>query len=606
MIYYTLDEALNFPKISEKLIKSVVTGLGQSCQFLSEIIGNKIKSEKKNCIIAVDGFIGVEWKNIISGIRKSLEKSGLSVRTIDISSFYKSPEEIENMVNPYLNSDNTFGVVYKGKLKDFFNVTYLKKLKEKLRKNIKSYKTKQTGSDFADVTVVYGCGAFQPFLKDFYDFILYLDITLDELLKLFEKSEAFPLGSRNTALTVKSILKRFTYVDYKILNEHKKDVLKCMDWYIEANDTRKLILLPRNSYDQILTEIAQYPLRLQPIYIPRVWGGKYLIKIRNLPLTACAFSLEVYAPLQNIRISLGDIVVKIPFLNVLWDQPVEILGNDTIKKFGVYFPLTANYDDTFNGGSLAIQVHPHGKYMREKFNEKMRHDETYYAVKVWPGAKTYLGLKEETDMEELRDLSRKAEKQKIQLEHDKYINSFKSEVGDLFLIPSGTVHASGANQLILELDFDGSSIGAEYTFHIYDYLRLDLEGKLRSIHLDHAFNVIRPFERTNWVKRYLKQQPRLLRKGYNWAEYVLGSRNEMFYQVDRLELQKKIEDNTKGKFHILTLVEGESILVRSNKYPERKHVINCTETLVIPACLGSYTVINKGKSFCKITKSFLK
>ena len=602
MTYYTYDEALNFLKISGKQIKPIITGLNESCQFLSEMISNKIKSNNKNCIIAIDGFIGIEWENIISGLRNSLERSNLSVRTVDISSFYKSPDEIENMVNPYLKSDNSFGVVYTGKLKDFFNITHLKELKEK----IKVYKTKRNNDNLIDVTIIYGCGTVQPFLKNLYDFILYLDITLDELLKLFEKRATFPLGYNNTMLPLDSILKRFSYIDYKVLNIHKKYVLKYIDWYVEANNAKKLILIPRDSYNIIMSAIAQRPFRLQPIYIPRVWGGKYIIKIRKIPLTACAFSLEVYSPIQNLRISFGSIVIKIPFLNVLWSQSTEILGSETIRKFGEYFPLTANYDDTFKGGSLAIQVHPNGKYMREKFNEKMRHDETYYAVKVWSGAKTYLGLKEETSLEELRDFSRKAEKQKIPFNQDNYINSFKSKVGDLFLIPSGTVHASGANQLILELDMDGSKIGAEYTFHIYDYLRLDLEGRLRSIHLDHAFNVIRPFVRTNWAKKYLKQQPQLLRKGQNWAEYVLGKRKEMFYQVNRLEFQKKVADNTNGRFHILTLVEGESVIVKSDKSPERKYILNYTETVVIPACLGSYSIINLGKSFCKMTKSFLK
>lgn len=606
MTYYTLDEALNSPIIDRKWVEPIVTGLDDSCQFLSEIIYSKVKSDKKNCILAIDGFIGVKWENIISSIGKSLEESGLSVKTIDISSFYKSPEEIEGMTSPYLNSDNSFGVVYKGKLKDFFDIAHIKELKKKLRENNKAYKTKHTDNNPVDVTIVYGCGAFQPFLANLYDFILYLDITLDELLKLFEKRDTFPLGSGDAILPPDLLLKRFSYIDYRVLNIHKRYVLKYIDWYVEANDARKLVLIPRESYNAILTEISHYPFRSQPIYIPRVWGGKYIIKIRNLPLAACAFSLEVYAPLQNLRISFGGIIIKIPFLNVLWNQPAEILGEYTIKKFGVYFPLTANYDDTFGGGSLAIQVHPHGKYMREKFNEKMRHDETYYTVRVWPGAKTYLGLKEETSLEELFEYSRKAEKQKIPYNHDTYINSFKSSVGDLFLIPSGTVHASGANQLVLELDFDGSKVGAEYTFHIYDFLRLDLEGKLRSIHLDHAFNVIRPYERTNWVKKYLKQEPKLLRKGKNWAEYVLGKRKEMFHQVNRLEFQKKIEDNTNGRFHILTLVKGESVVVKSNEFPERKYVFNYTETIVIPACLGNYTIVNLGESSCKVTKSFLK
>lgn len=606
MIYYTLNEALNFPKVSRKWTRPVVTGIDESCQFLSKIINNHIKTGKKNCILAIDGFVGVEWEKIIFSIKKSLEKSDLSVKLIDISSFYKTSEEIQNMTDSYLNSDDSFGIVYRGRLKDFFDIGRLKELKKELKENNKANRTKHTDDNPVNVTIVYGCGAFQPFLASIYDFVLYLDVTLDELLKLFEKRDAFPLGSGNAMLPLDFLLKRFSYIDYRVLNIHKRYVLKHIDWYIEANNTEKLVLIPRDSYNVMLAEISRRPFRLQPIYIPRVWGGKYMIKIRNLPLTACAFSLEVYAPLQNLRISFGGAIVKIPFLNVLWSQPAEILGEHTIKKFGVYFPLTANYDDTFGGGSLAIQVHPHGKYMIEKFNEKMRHDETYYAVRVWPGAKTYLGLKDETNLEELLKDSRKAEKKKIPYDHDTYINSFKSKTGDLFLIPSGTVHASGANQLILELDFDGSKIGAEYTFHIYDFLRLDLKRKLRSIHLNHAFNVIRPYERTSWVKKNLKQEPKLLRRGKNWAEYVLGERKEMFYQVNRLEFQKKIEDNTKGKFHILTLVEGESVIARSNKFPERKYVFNYTETVVIPACMGSYTIANLGKNYCKVTKSLLK
>lgn len=600
--YYTYDEAFNSITVDKKEFKSIVTGIDQSCLFLSEIIHNKIKSNKESCIVAVDGFLGADWESIIFSTKDLLESTGLDIRVIDMNSYCKSPGEIDSMVNPYLKSDKSFGIVYKGKLKDFFDRTSLKELKEQF----KLYKIKHDDSNIADVVIVYGCGAAQPFLRNHYDLIIYLDMTLDDLSGLLEKRIALPLGCDNTALPMDYISKRFSYIDFKILNEHKNYILKYIDWYGIADNIKNFNLISRDFYNKILSEIAKRPFRLQPIYIPRVWGGKYIIKIRKIPLKACAFSLEVYPSLQNLIISFDHIAIKIPFLNILWSQPAEILGNDTIKKFGIYFPLTANYDDTFKGGSLAIQVHPHGKYMREKFNEKMRHDETYYAVKVWPGAKTYLGLKEETDLGQLRDISMRAEKQMVPYNHDDYINSFSSKAGDLFLIPSGTVHASGANQLILELDFDGSKIGAEYTFHIYDFLRLDLEGKLRSIHLDHAFNVIREFERTNWVKKYLKQQPALLRKGKNWAEYVLGERKEMFYQVNRLEFQKMIKGNTSGRFHILTLVEGERVLVKSDEFPERNYILNCTETVVMPACIGSYSIINLSGSFCKITKAFLK
>ena len=125
-------------------------------------------------------------------------------------------------------------------------------------------------------------------------------------------------------------------------------------------------------------------------------------------------------------------------------------------------------------------------------------------VKAWKGAKTYHGLKDNTDLKELRRLSVRAEKKNIAFDHDKYVNSWPSKQGDLFLIPAGTVHASGAKQLVLELDLDPSWGPQEYTFHIYDYLRKNLDRTLRDIHIDHSFSVIHSYRRTSWIPNHLK------------------------------------------------------------------------------------------------------
>jgi len=181
------------------------------------------------------------------------------------------------------------------------------------------------------------------------------------------------------------------------------------------------------------------------------------------------------------------------------------------------------------------------------------------------------------------------------------VNSIPSKVGDLFLIPAGTVHASGRNEVVLEI---GNSYG--YTFHIYDYLRPDLHGRLRPIHSSHAFRVIE-FRRTaHWVNQHLKQRPRLVRSGKDWAEYLLGKLEEIFYVVYRLEFATKIDDDTKGKFHVVTLVEGDSVLVQSKEHPERKYGLNFSETVIVPACLGKYSILNLGRDLCKVIKVLLK
>ena len=601
---YTREEALNYPVIPRKWSESIVVGHDETCRFISNLISRGTESRKKTSVLALDGFLGVEWKSMICRIEDLLKKRDLDVKSIDITSCYKSPREIERMVKPCLVNDPSFGSVFKGRLKGFFDATRLQSLK----KEIKNYKRKELRNCLSDVVICYGTGAVLPSLRGLYDFIFYIDITREELVKRCEKKTAFPLGSNGDSVESHLLSKRLTYVDYQILRIHKKYVLKHMDYYLEANIPEKPKLLCRDTYDGILSVLAQYPFRLKPVYIPRIWGGQYLKKVRKLPksMPGCAFSVEVSPSSQNVKISVGKSVLEIPFLNLIWNQPREILGSETVRKFGEYFPLTVNYDDTYQDGSLAIQVHPNGTYMKKNFNELMRHDEIYYVVKAWQGAKTYHGLREETDLEKLRHLCERAEKKRIPFNHDLHINSWPSKDGDLFLLPAGTIHASDANQLVLEIDFGGTKNGTEYTFHLYDYLRLDLDGNLRAIHLDHSFNVIRVNRRAGWVARHLKQPPRLIRRGTDWAEYLLGERKDMCYKVHRLEFKNKIDDNTRGKFHMLTLVEGDSVIIRSQRYPERQFKLNYTETVIVPACLGAYSIINLKNGSCKLTKGFLK
>ena len=90
-------------------------------------------------------------------------------------------------------------------------------------------------------------------------------------------------------------------------------------------------------------------------------------------------------------------------------------------------------------------------------------------------------------MDEFFRCIEKAEKEHIPFDHDKFVNSFPSEEGDQFLLPGGTIHASGRNQVVLEI---GSYTIGSYTFKLYDYLRKDLDGNPRPIHSIHGKNVL--------------------------------------------------------------------------------------------------------------------
>jgi len=600
MAWYSLDEALNTPQVPEEWAERVVVGDAQICRHILASCDKLAQQKGRPCRVALDGYLGVDWNKVAQELKRQSALLNLRIVCVDVSTCYRPARDVDKMVEYCLKNDPYFGYVYKGSLRDFLDprkTTALLKRFDALSRDKR-----------LTALICYGVGATVTARAARFDRVGYFDITRETLVGRIEKEQVRPLATRRGSLSARLSFKRLSYVDHIILNKQKQRILDKLDWYIDANDDACPKLVPGSVYEGLLRAISEYPFRLKPVYMPGVWGGQYLKRIRGLPseMVNCAFCFEVIPQEQAVRVAIGKTGLEIPSYNLLYSQPINVMGQKSFKAFGYYFPVTANYDDTYRGGHLAIQVHPDGNYLRRQFNERTQRDESYYAVKTWKGARTYHGLKDETDLEKLRKLSLRAERNNIPFDHDKYVNSWSSRPGDLFLIPAGTVHASGGNQLVLELDLDPAWGPTEYTFHIYDYLRRNLDGTLRTIHIDHAFAVIRPERRTRWVAENLKQKPRVVRKGKGWAEYSLGTYREMRHSTHRLEFEKRIECETRGRFHVLALVKGKKVLVHSLKYPERQCRLKYTEALIVPACMGRYAIVNLGKTPCHVTKSFLK
>ena len=81
---------------------------------------------------------------------------------------------------------------------------------------------------------------------------------------------------------------------------------------------------------------------------------------------------------------------------------------------------------------------------------------------------------------------------------------------------------------------------------------------------------------------------------------------EFFHVVFRLDFERQIDDNTSGKYHVLTLVEGDAVLLQSKNNRNRKIVFKYSETVIVPACFGRYGILNQGKNHCKIAKARLR
>jgi mannose-6-phosphate isomerase class I len=171
------------------------------------------------------------------------------------------------------------------------------------------------------------------------------------------------------------------------------------------------------------------------------------------------------------------------------------------------------------------------------------------------------------------------------------------------MLPAGTIHSSGRDQLILEI---GSLTVGSYTYKLYDYLRADLDGKPRPIHTWHGDRVLAKNRNASWVKENIVQDPRLVRKGETWAEYIVGEHDLLYFSLRRLEFENEIEDNTNGKFHVLSLVDGEKVMVQSLDNPELSYTQEYLDVVVVPANMGRYVIKNLGNQPVCIHKTMLK
>lgn len=212
----------------------------------------------------------------------------------------------------------------------------------------------------------------------------------------------------------------------------------------------------------------------------------------------------------------------------------------------------------------------------------------------------YLGFQDDIDPVAFRrELEESAARNKA-INIERYVQVHDANKHDFFLIPNGTVHSSGKDNLVLEI----SATPYIFTFKMYDWVRLDLNGKPRPINIDHAFNNLDFSRKGARVKEELISQQRVIASGENWKLVHAPTHAEHFYDVHRIEFTDAVTVETAGKCHVLMLVEGKSVLVETaNGFRQR---YNYAETFAVPAAAGSYKIINEGGATAKVVKAFVK
>lgn len=546
-------------------------------------------------LVLLDGFPSAKIAEFVENIAQQAP----SILAVDVASFYRSPAEIQDILKPYLPMDREtdpeliFGKLFDQEYEPLFKLEAIQAFLDDL--------------DGDKTTVLYGLGSAAPIFRPAAQAIAYIDVIPKDLgLRVFD-GEYQCLGS-TPEFDLDSTVRQTYFIDTELAVKTRRELVagNLIDYYL-LDSSLSFSLLTKADLQAVLEQLKARPLRAKPVYVEGVWGGQFLRRYRAVPedlVDKVAWSFELIHTEASVLVQAGEHLLDIPFLTIMDAIAESIVGKRMFKQFGGYLPIRFNYDDTWHSnGNMSIQCHPNDGMARQLYGDFAAQHEAYYVVLTGHGAKTFCGFK--ADGREFLELARQSEKDASRVPYEDYIHAIPSNVGRQILLPAGTVHGSGRNQLVLEL---GTMTMSAYTYKIYDYTRMDITGKPRPLHTRLAEQALR-FERDGaWVMENIAFEPRPFAEGEGWRELLVGQYEEIYFQTHRIEMatgSRYQGDNGDG-FCVITIVDGEAARIQSLDDPSQYYDARYLDVILLPASMPRYEVIAMGKQPVVLHKAFVR
>lgn len=533
-------------------------------ELIMSVLKEKMINKK---VIVIDCYPGVDDQEVLPAFVNGL-KPDLVIESKDI--FYK--ENILNeMMASHLTSDRVRGVMYYGKMNDFVDF-------EKIEK-YKNYIAQTTG-----LCLIYGVGA-SLITKG--DLLVYADLARWEIQLRYRKGMP-NFNCSNEEEDVLKKIKRGYFIEWRIADKHKKELYDQLDFYLDTNKANNPKMVSGEAFREGLKQVCRQPFRLVPYFDPGVWGGQWMKQHCGLNphQKNYAWSFDGVPEENGIYLKYGDIFIETPAMNVVLYQPIPLLGMKNYCRFGAEFPIRFDFLDTMDGQNLSLQVHPLTEYIKSHFGMPYTQDESYYILDCKEDGGVYLGLKENICPEKMIEDLKCAQKGEVTFDVEKYVNFFKAKKHDHFLIPAGTVHCSSANCMVLEI----SATPYIFTFKLWDWNRVGLDGLPRPIHIEDGEKNIQWNRTTSWVKENLVNNIQVIQDGKEYLEEKTGLHELEFIETRRFITNGKTYHQCHGGFHMLNLVEGTQALVESPTNAFSPFEVHYAETFIIPSFVEEYTI----------------
>ncbi|WP_092114078.1 class I mannose-6-phosphate isomerase [Prevotella sp. KH2C16] len=535
---------------------------------------------------AIDLYVGAMEEEFISAFGRT------GRRIVSTRSLMKTQPEIEKLTERFMTDDVLFGFISNVSLDEYF-------CQDKVSEFLAESKN--------EPIIIIGTGAAKFAAEDAP--VVYADMARWEIQQRFRRHEVKALGYDNREEPPSFQYKRGYFNDWNICDRHKLELATAhrIGYWIDSNQAGKPKMISNQTFIEGIRKTARNPFRVVPFFDPAPWGGQWMKEVCDLDRSEVNYGwcFDCVPEENSLLLDVEGTRFEIPAQDLVLLEAIPLLGEAVESRFGKSFPIRFDFLDTMGGGNLSLQVHPTTQFVQTNFGIHYTQDESYYLLDAGEDAVVYLGLKEGVDSTGMINGLRHAQETGEAFPVEKYVNKIPAKKHDHFLIPNGTIHCSGRNSMVLEI----SATPNIFTFKLYDWQRLGLDGKPRPINIERGRQVIKWERDTRYVREHLANHIETLAETPHCKKERTGLHPNEFIETTRYTFDEKITLHNAGSVHVLNLAEGEEAVVESPNGAFDPFVVHYVETFIVPACVGEYTIRPCGKAegkTCKVIEAHVR
>ena len=548
---------------------------------------SKIKEDQPQKIV-IECYHGVAMNLLVAKLKLHFSE-GIIFST---ERGFRKETLMNEFLQPFLTEDRIFGRMYDLNLEVYFDASELNKMRKEWHQA-------------KGVKIAIGVGASLLCLDP--DLFIYADMPRWEIQKKFRKGILGNVGSSNVGEDFFRLYKRAYFCDWRACDRMKQGTFSAWDFILDTTLDEKPKLLPVKNLLMGLEKCVQQPFRLLPFFDPGPWGGQWMKEVCDLDRSVSnyAWCFDCVPEENSLLLKFGTEHIEIPAINLVFFQSEKLLGTHVVNQFGKEFPIRFDFLDTMGGGNLSLQVHPLTGYIKKHFGMDYTQDESYYFLDAGEDAHVYLGLRDGIDPTTMMADLENAQKGEMVFPADKYVNKFSVKKHDHILIPAGTIHCSGKNSMVLEI----SATPYIFTFKLWDWGRLGLDGLPRPIHLDHGREAIQWDRNTHFAENELINAIEIINESDEVKEERTGLHALEFIETRRHWFSTKVSHHTEGNLNVLNLIQGNCALVESPTQSFEPFEVHFAETFIIPAAVGPYVISPSGDAIgsrCATIKAYIR